>query len=192
MLPDSREMLTQLLLFVSQTLVSFFTALLLFRFYCQLIKLNLKWIGGNIGLFVFKVTDWLVLPLKKIIPAIKNIDLSSLTAAYVVLCLYSFLKYLLITGNFSDAGIFVSTCFELISACISGVTGMIFVSALLSWFSANEQMKNLFEVLVTPLLKPFRAFIPMIAGVDISPLAALLFLQVLNILIQGIRVQLMV
>ena len=69
---------------------------------------------------------------------------------------------------------------------------MIFVSALLSWFSANEQMKNLFEVLVTPLLKPFRAFIPMIAGVDISPLAALLFLQVLNILIQGIRVQLMV
>lgn len=185
-------MLTQLLLFTSQTLVSFFTALLLFRFYCQLIKLNLKWIGGNIGLFVFKVTDWLVLPLKKIIPAIKNIDLSSLTAAYVVLCLYSFLKYLLITGNFPDAGIFVSTCFELISACISGVTGMIFVSALLSWFSANEQMKNLFEVLVTPLLKPFRAFIPMIAGVDISPLAALLFLQVLNILIQGIRVQLMV
>ena len=172
MLPDSREMLTQLLLFTSQTLVSFFTALLLFRFYCQLIKLNLKWIGGNIGLFVFKVTDWLVLPLKKIIPAIKNIDLSSLTAAYGVLCLYSFLKYLLITGNFSDAGIFVS--------------------ALLSWFSANEQMKNLFEVLVTPLLKPFRAFIPMIAGVDISPLAALLFLQVLNILIQGIRVQLMV
>ena len=192
MLPDSREMLTQLLLFTSQTLVSFFTALLLFRFYCQLIKLNLKWIGGNIGLFVFKVTDWLVLPLKKIIPAIKNIDLSSLTAAYGVLCLYSFLKYLLITGHFSDAGIFVSTCFELISACISGVTGMIFVSALLSWFSANEQMKNLFEVLVTPLLKPFRAFIPMIAGVDISPLAALLFLQVLNILIQGIRVQLMV
>ena len=185
-------MLTQLLLFTSQTLVSFFTALLLFRFYCQFIKLNLKWIGGNIGLFVFKVTDWLVLPLKKIIPAIKNIDLSSLTAAYVVLCLYSFLKYLLITANFSDAGIFVSTCFELISACISGVTGMIFVSALLSWFSANEQMKNLFEVLVTPLLKPFRAFIPMIAGVDISPLAALLFLQVLNILIQGIRVQLMV
>ena len=192
MLPDSREMLTQLLLFISQTLVSFFTALLLFRFYCQLIKLNLKWIGGNIGLFVFKVTDWLVLPLKKIIPAIKNIDLSSLTAAYVVLCLYSFLKYLLITGNFPDAGIFVSTCFELISACISGVTCMIFVSALLSWFSSNEQMKNLFEVLVTPLLKPFRAFIPMIAGVDISPLAALLFLQVLNILIQGIRVQLMV
>jgi len=185
-------MLTQLLLFVSQTLVSFFTSLLLFRFYCQLIKLNLKWVGGNIGLFVFKVTDWLVLPLKKIIPAIKNIDLSSLAGAYLVLCLYTFLKYLLITGNFSDAGVFVSTCFELISACISGVTGMIFISALLSWFSANEQIKNLFEVLVNPLLRPFRSFIPMIAGVDISPLAALLFLQVLNILIQGIRVQLMV
>ena len=185
-------MLTQLLLFVSQTLVSFFTALLLFRFYCQLIKLNLKWIGGNIGLFVFKVTDWLVLPLKKIIPAIKNIDLSSLTAAYLVLCLYTFLKYLLIAGSLPDAGIFVSTCFELISACISGVTGMIFISALLSWFSANEQIKNMFEVLVNPLLRPFRYFIPMIAGVDISPLAALLFLQVLNILIQGIRVQLMV
>jgi YggT family protein len=101
LLPDSREMLTQLLLFVSQTLVSFFTSLLLFRFYCQLIKLNLKWVGGNIGLFVFKVTDWLVMPLKKIIPAIKNIDLSSLAGAYLVLCFYTFLNsYNLIVNLF--------------------------------------------------------------------------------------------
>lgn len=185
-------MLTQLLLFVSQTLVSFFTALLLFRFYCLLIRLNLKWAGGNIGLFVYRVTDWLVLPVKKLLPAIKNIDLSSLLAAYLVQCVYTALKIFLLTGAVSDASFFVSTIFELLSACISGVTGMIFISALLSWFSANEQIKNLFEVLVNPLLRPFRSFTPLIAGVDISPLVALLFLQVLNILLQGIRFQLMV
>ena len=185
-------MLTQLLLFLTQTLVSFFTSLLLFRFYCHLIKLNLRWVGGNIGLFVYKTTDWLVLSLKKVIPVIKNIDTPSLTGAYLALCLSAFFKYWLITGVFPDAVIFISTFFELISACIAGVTGMVFISALLSWFSANEQMKNLFDLLVNPLLQAFRSFIPMIAGIDISPLAALLFLQVLNILIQGIRIQLMV
>jgi YggT family protein len=184
-------MFNQLLLFIAQTVVSFFTALLLFRFYCLLIRLNLKWSAGNLGLFVFRVTDWLVLPMRRLIPAVRYIDLACLFAAFCVQCIYTLLKLALLTGGFYIGfSIILTALFDLFSACISGLTGLVFVSALLSWFSVNEQMKNLFDQLVNPVLRPFRSLIPLVAGVDISPLAALLFFQVLNIVLQGLRFQL--
>ena len=36
------------------------------------------------GRFVFAVTDWLVLPLRKVVPAVSAWDLSSLLAAWLV------------------------------------------------------------------------------------------------------------
>ena len=186
-------MLNQLLLFIAQTVVSFFTALLLFRFYCLLIRLNLKWTAGDLGVFVYQVTDWLVMPIRRLIPVIRSIDLACLFAAYLVQCIYHLLKSLLLTAGFYvGIGIALTAIFDLSSACISGLTGLVFISALLSWFSANERMKNLFDQLVNPVLRPFRAFIPLIASVDLSPLAALLFFQILNIVLQGVRYQLAV
>jgi YggT family protein len=186
-------MLNQLLLFIAQTVVSFFTALLLFRFYCLLIRLNLKWSAGNLGLFVFQVTDWLVLPIRRLIPAVRHIDLACLLAAFLVQCIYTLLKFALLTGGFYvGLNIILTALFDLFSASISGLTGLVFVSALLTWFSVNEQIKNLLDQLVYPVLRPFRSLIPLVAGVDISPLAALLFFQLLNIVLQGLRFQLAV
>lgn len=186
-------MLNQLLLFIAQTVVSFFTGLLLFRFYCLLIRLNLKWGAGNLGLFVIHVTDWLILPLRRVIPAVRQMDLACLFAAYFVQFIYTLLKFALLTGGFHiGVGIVLATLFDVFSACISGLTGLVFVSALLSWLSVNEQMKNLLDQLVNPVLRPFRSLIPLIAGVDISPLFALLFFQVFNIALQGLRFQLVV
>jgi YggT family protein len=184
-------MLTELLLFVFQTVVSFFTSLLLFRFYCHLIKLNLRWVGGNLGLFVFQLTDWLVLPLKRIFPVFKNIDASSMLGAYLSQFAYTSLKFFILSGSFHLAGVSVLAFFDLLSACISSLTGLIFISVLLSWVAVNDQLRSLMDLLVSPLLRPFRAIIPLIAGIDISPLVALLFLQIMNIVLQGIQRQIL-
>ena len=182
-------MLTELLLFVSQTVVSFFISLLLLRFYCHLIKLNLRWVGGNLGLFIFQLTDWLVLPLKRLFPVIKNFDSASMLSAYLAQFVYTGLKFFILSGSFHLAGVSVMAVFELLSACISSLTGLIFISVLLSWVSVNDQLRYLMDMLVTPLLRPFRAIIPLVAGIDLSPLAALLSLQIANIVLQGIQRQ---
>ena len=184
-------MLIELLLFVTQTVVSFFISLLLFRFYCHLIKLNLRWIGGNLGLFVFQLTDWLVLPLKRIFPVFKNIDASSLVGAYLSQFAYTGMKLFILSGSFHLAGVSILTFFELLSACISSLTGLIFISVLLSWVNVNDQLRGLMEILISPLLRPFRAVIPLVAGIDMSPLLALLFLQVMNIVLQGVQRQIL-
>jgi YggT family protein len=182
-------MVIQLLLLILKAVSVFFTSILLFRFYCFLIKLNLKWIGGNLGHFVLKITDWIVLPLRRLIPSFGVIDISTLICAYSVQCIYGLILVWLTSGYFHLQVILMSAFFDLLLTCISGFTALIFFVTLLTWFSVNDQIKNLFEVLVDPILRPFRNFIPFIAGVDISPFIALLFLQVLNILLQGIRIQ---
>jgi len=44
--------------------------------------------------------------------------------------------------------------------------------------------------LVEPLLAPIRRVLPLMGGVDLSPLALLLALQVLEIVLRGLQMQL--
>src|SRR6185295_13155237 len=39
--------------------------------------------GNPIGRFIFALTDWIVLPLRRVLPGYRRIDLSSLIAAYL-------------------------------------------------------------------------------------------------------------
>jgi YggT family protein len=185
-------MLTELLLFVVQTAVTFFTSLLLFRFYCHLISLNLRWVGGNFGFFVLQLTDWLVLPLRRLLPSIKKFDTSTWIGAFLCQFVYLSVKFFILGASFHLVGVSVAAFFELLSAGISFLTGLIFISILMSWISTNDQIKYLMEQLVEPLLRPLRAFIPLVAGIDLSPLVFLLLLQIANIVLQGIYRQIMI
>jgi YggT family protein len=40
--------------------------------------------GNPVGRFVFALTDWMVLPLRKVLPAIARWDTASLVAAYLI------------------------------------------------------------------------------------------------------------
>jgi len=55
----------------------------------------------------------------------------------------------------------------------------ILIQAALSWVSPHHAVTPFFDALTRPLLKPVRRVIPLIGGVDISPLFAFLFLQLL-------------
>ena len=56
--------------------------------------------------------------------------------------------------------------------------GIVIVQALLSWISPYHPLRPFFDALVRPFLKPFRRFIPVVGGVDLSPLVLLIVLQV--------------
>jgi YggT family protein len=149
-------------------------------------------VGGNFGLFVLQLTDWLVLALKRLLPSFKNFDTASWVGAYLCQFVYLCLKVVILGGNLHLAGISVAAFFELLFACISALTGLIFISVLLSWVTVNDQLKYLMEILVSPLLRPFRSVIPLVAGIDLSPLAVLLVLQIANIVLRSVYLQSMI
>ena len=55
------------------------------------------------------------------------------------------------------------------------------VYAILSWVQADSPMADVIDRLCAPLLRPFRRVIPLVGGIDLSPLALLVLLQVLSI-----------
>ncbi len=143
--------------------------------------------GNPVGRFVFALTDWLVLPLRKLLPAIGRWDTASLVAAYLVeLAQYAILW--LLAGTAAGAGLVpVLALFGLVRLAISALTALVIVYAILSWVRADSPMADVIDRLCAPLLRPFRRVIPLVGGIDLSPLALLVVLQVASMLLAGLQ-----
>ena len=78
---------------------------------------------------------------------------------------------------------FCGAAAHVINILLSAYTWMIIIRALVSWVSPDPF--NPIMIFLTratdPLLQPFRRIIPMLGPIDISPMAALLVLQALQL-----------
>ena len=66
---------------------------------------------------------------------------------------------------------------------ISGMTGAVIVYAVLSWVSTQSPMVDVIERLVPPPLTPIRRVLPLVGGIDLSPLVLLVLLQIVAIVL---------
>ena len=140
-----------------------------------------------VGRFVFAVTDWLVLPLRKVIPSWSGWDLSSLLGAWLVkLAQYGLIWFL--AGGRGELGLLpLVSLVGLVQLVVSGLGAMVLVLAVMSWVNPGSPMHALTERLCAPFLQPFRRWIPLVGGVDLSPLALLLVLQMLGIVLAQLQ-----
>ncbi len=77
----------------------------------------------------------------------------------------------------------VLALFGLVAMAIYGLTGLLIIYAVLSWMQTQSPMMDVIERLCAPPLKPLRKLIPLVSGVDLSPLALLVILQVASIVL---------
>lgn len=154
----------------------------LLRLYMQYQRIPMSSRSGNpLGRFVFALTDWLVLPLRRVVPALGRWDMASLIAAYL-LQLAQFGLLWLLAG--ADGGLFavpILAAFGLVRLAISGLTGLVIVYAVLSWVQTHSVMSDVIGRLCAPPLTPIRRLIPLVGGVDLSPLVLLVLLQIASI-----------
>jgi YggT family protein len=140
--------------------------------------------GNPLGRFVFAITDWIVLPLRRIVPPVKRWDLASAIAAWL-LVMAKFLLLWLLIGNLGHmAALPLVSLVGLLQLAVSGLTALLIVYAVLSWVpGASPMLLDLIGRLAEPLVRPLRRFIPLIGGVDLSPLAAIVLLQIAAIVL---------
>lgn len=176
-----------------------------------LLRLYMQWqrvpFGNPLGRFVFAVSNWLVLPLRRILPALGRLDTASLVAAWAVelaqlAVLWSISGALagamgMPMGSGMGGGLPlgpawallpVLALFSLARLVLSSMTALVLLGAILSWMRADSDMADLIERLCAPLLAPFRRLIPLVGGLDLTPLALLVALQVAGILLSGLQV----
>ena len=173
-------MLGQILRFLLDTVFGFFVFVLLARFYLQLLRAPLR---NPLGQFVGALTNWLVLPARRLIPAMFGLDLASFLLAWLIEVLLVFLLYMLGGGSFAGgSGVAVGIFFtlgllELARFSLYLLIGVILIQAVISWVNPYALLAPLFNALTAPFLRPFRRLIPPIGNVDLSPLFALVAAQ---------------
>jgi YggT family protein len=172
-------MLISLFTLIVGTLCDLLALAFLARFAMQWLRVPFR---NQLGRFVLALTDWAVLPVRKVIPGLFGLDLASLLLAWLVQTL--FMSVVIgasgVHGGATAAGFGVallSGLIETLRLAIYLAMGVVIMSAVLSWVNPYSPIAPLFSQLAEPMLRPFRRLIPPIGGVDLSPIAALLLLQ---------------
>jgi YggT family protein len=177
-------MMVQALLFVLKSLVQLWMLAVLLRFFAQATRAPFRARSGNpLADFIMALTDWIVIPARRLIPSLFKLDTASFVIAWIASALLSFVTVLLV-GEVAYAaptfwpGLIAYSLIELLSLCLYLYIGLLIVQAILSWLSPYHPLRPFFDTLTRPLLRPIQKLVPLIGGVDLSPLFAILFLQV--------------
>lgn len=173
-------MLAQAGLFLFDALISFLTFLLLLRFYFQAFRVSFR---NQLGAFVVQLTNWLVMPLRKVLPGFFGLDLASLIPAYLLqVLLIAAVLWLrgggdLLATNTLVGLILWQGMLATLRFSIYLLIGALFLQAVLSWVSPYSPLVQPVSQLTRPFLRPIQRLVPPIAAIDLSPLIAILLAQ---------------
>ena len=141
------------------------------------------------GQFVMAVTDWMVKPMRRILPKPllnSRLDWGSLLSAFL-LCLAYVGVVLMVVGfgplQASAAAwllyILIGAGKFLLKVVIQGLTAVLFIYAILSWVQPQSPAMGILHRLTEPLLRPIRKVVPLVGGIDLSVMILMVLLQVL-------------
>ena len=180
-------MLYQIISLLLEVVIGLVAGACLLRLYMQYQRIPMSARSGNpLGRFVFALTDWLVLPLRRVVPSMGRWDMASLVAAFLLEVVQFLVLWLLAGAAGGLVTIPILATFGLIRLALSGMTGLIIVYAVLSWVQSRNVLSDIIERLCAPPLIPIRRVVPLVGGVDLSPLVLLVLLQVASIVLGAI------
>ncbi|WP_374278809.1 YggT family protein [Azonexus sp.] len=169
----------QAVAFLLDAVAGFFCALFLLRFMMQAMRVSF---AGQLGDFVVRLTNWAVKPLRRVVPGAGGYDWASLLAALALqLLLGAVLIGLAGAPLAADNAVPMVLMFAVRGVARMAVyilIGALILQAVLSWINPYSPLAAPAHQLTRPLLDPVRRVLPPISGIDLSPLVAILLLQV--------------
>ncbi len=168
-------------LFLLQFFAGLVTFVLLLRFLMRATRVD--WRHPIVG-FVAKVTNPICRPFGMLFKHIGQWDWTALSAAFVVEVLFVGLIGFLTGRDFGLMTILLVSFTEIANQLLDLVFWLIVIQAVLSWVSPGYNPNTvLFNQMVAPILRPFQKIIPPISGIDLSPLAVLVAIQLTQIVL---------
>jgi YggT family protein len=156
-----------------------------------LLRLLLQWARADfrnpLARSLVQITNPLLVPMRRLLPAIGRIDTASVLAVLVLALLKVSVAWLLGGLGFPPALPWLQMAlFELLQTVLWTYFLAIFMYALLSMIAPGtySPAQALLQSLCEPLLRPLRRLIPPLGGLDLSPLWAGILIQALLILLR--------
>ena len=167
---------------VVNALFDLFILSVLVRFWMQVVRAPTR---NPFAQFAIALTDFAVRPLRRVVPGFFRLDIASLLVALLFELALQIIMVMLRGANpFENAGavlpiLLFYSFVQLIRLSIYIFFVALLIQAVLSWVASHHPVAPFFDALTRPLLGPVRKVVPLIGGVDISPIFAFLFLQLL-------------
>jgi YggT family protein len=155
-----------------------------------IVRVWLQWVKADfynpLSQFIVKVSNPLVVPLRRIIPGFGGMDLATIFVAYLVATL-KFVTLTAIAGESLGVGLaFYIGLLVLIKQAGFLLFMVMIIMAVMSWVvQGYNPTLAIFHQLTEPFLNPLRRIIPNMGGLDLSMIVAFLIMNVINILLSG-------
>lgn len=168
--------------FLISTLFSLYILTVMLRFLLGLVRADFY---NPVSQFLVRVTNPVLVPLRKVIPGIGKLDIAAIVLMIALQLLALTLIVLLRGGTVPVGTVIILALAQLVSLAINVFFFAIIIQVVLSWVNpgAYNPVTSLVYSLTAPVLQPIQKLIPPVSGIDLSPLFALIGLQVLRMLV---------
>jgi YggT family protein len=150
---------------------------LLLRFWMQAIRVRPP---ASVAQFTFTLSDWLVRPLRRLVPGVGGYDWASLIGALLVVLLATSVQLL---SGLPWETVFLMGLYRFLNWIIYGFIALLIIEAIFSWINPHAPLAPFVRALNDPLLRPLRRVVPLVGGLDLSLLVALILLQIAQVLL---------
>lgn len=171
------------LAFLVQTVFGFYILAVILRFLLQWVRADFY---NPLVQFLVRITNPPLLPLRRIIPGYRGLDLASVALAFALQLVEVLLVTLLFGRPLGVGGLLLLTVMELLKLLINIYLWGVIIQVVLSWVNPDpyHPAARVLAQLTAPLLRPARRWLPPISGVDLSPMLVVVALIFLSLLLQ--------
>lgn len=167
--------LHSIFMLIVNAVASILAGVMLLRFWMQVVRVRPP---QSVGQFVYQLSDWLVRPLRRVMPG-GAYDWASLLGAFIIILL-SIIAAVGLQSGFDFKIILVLSLERLLEWICYGFMATLIIEAIFSWVNPYAPLAPFVRALNDPLLRPLRRVIPPLGGVDLSPLVLLILLQIIQ------------
>ena len=171
--------------FLVETIFSLYIGAVLLRLLLGYARANFN---NPLSQFLVKITNPVLVPMRRFIPSVGSIDSSAVVLAFALTFIKISLLLLLSYGNAHFSSSVIIAVGELIKTIIWIYIFALIIQAVTSWIgnTNGNPISPLVNSLTTPLLRPIRKVVPLVGMMDLSPLVAIIGLNILLIIVTNI------
>ena len=168
--------------FLIRTVFGFYLLALMLRFLLQWVRADFY---NPLVQFLVRITNPPLLPLRRYVPGLYGLDMACVLLMFVLALIEWGLILSLVGRGPGLAGLLLLAVVELLGLALDVFLWAVIIQALMSWFVRDPRnpLYGLLYRLTSPVLRPAQRLLPLVGGVDLSPLLAVVVLQLGAILV---------
>jgi len=167
-------------LYLISTLFDLYISLLMIRLLLAVVYSNYF---NPLTQFVVKLTNPIVKPIRKLIPNVRRLETATLLWIFALECIKFYILLMITYGSPNLMGILILALGDGLKLFFQILLYAIIFHILLNLLQPYSPINQPLQAMTRPILNPFQRLIPPISGIDLSPIPALILLQVLSMIL---------